>query len=257
MGVRDMVRMEEHERASCPEREVACLTCGTRTTRIARESTEGIPLGEIHGDSEIAMSTPPMAPVASVCRLTSNNPFFRYRENGMRTRPSSTPPFHTHVADRGMGRMILSTSGSRMQAQASREYPLQTGVLCAYMGQECPAAIAPYPQRYILEKRGECPAWIARADVSMALKQLTQPGGADQHATAPTVPPRSPLDDDLRDTVRAGEADEELDTAELSPQPDHHGRTSSSAGAVGIPVRARGGGGGMLGKDMRFIPLTQ
>jgi hypothetical protein len=75
MGVRDKARMEEHERASCPERRLACLVCGTRTTRIARKSTEEIPLEEVHGDSGIAMPFPPMAPVANVRSLTVNNPF--------------------------------------------------------------------------------------------------------------------------------------------------------------------------------------
>jgi hypothetical protein len=55
--------MEEHERASCPGMGLICLACRTRTTRITRKLVEVIPLGEAHGDPEIAMSfSPPMAP---------------------------------------------------------------------------------------------------------------------------------------------------------------------------------------------------
>jgi hypothetical protein len=75
-GVGDKVRMENHERVSCPERRLACLTCGTRTMRIARKLTEGIPLGDVYGDSGIAMFfSPPMVSVANVRSLTVNNPF--------------------------------------------------------------------------------------------------------------------------------------------------------------------------------------
>jgi hypothetical protein len=109
--------------------------------------------------------------VANVFSFTVNSPFLGLAGMGwdkMGVHSSLTPPFQMHVTDRGMGRMILSTSRRRMQTQSLREYQLQVGDLRAHMDQECLAAIAPCPQRYILGEQGGCPTRIARAGVGIS-----------------------------------------------------------------------------------------